>query len=201
MSDRIGIFEGSDPFEIAKRWMDEAGKTEPSDANAATLATVDSDGLPNARIILIKAIEPDAFVFFTNFESAKGRELDGGGKAALNLHWKSLARQIRVRGTVVRESEAASDAYYLSRPLGSRIGAWASKQSQILDSRASLMQAVANAENTYGDNPPRPPHWGGYRIEPVEIEFWAAGEYRLHDRFRWSRENPAAPWAICRLNP
>jgi len=201
MSDRNGIFEGNDPFEISRRWLAEATTSEPSDANAATLATVGQDGLPNARIILVKAIEADAFVFFTNYQSVKGRELDGAGKAALNLHWKSLARQIRVRGTVERETPEASDAYYSSRPLGSRIGAWASRQSQKLDSKTDLMQAVAEAEGKYGGNPPRPPHWGGYRIVPSEIEFWAAGEFRLHDRFRWSRESPAAPWSICRLNP
>jgi pyridoxamine 5'-phosphate oxidase len=198
---RTGIFKGDDPFEIARVWLAEAETTEPNDPNAIALSTVDAQGVPNARMVLLKAIEEGAFVFFTNYESAKAGELDGAGKAAFVMHWKSLQRQIRVRGVVERESDAASDAYYASRALGSRIGAWASAQSRPLASKKALMQAVAKAGVTHGTSPKRPPFWGGYRVIPLEIEFWAAGEFRLHDRFRWSRMQVDQPWDILRLNP
>ena len=198
---RSGIFKGDDPFEIARTWLAEAEATEINDPNAIALSTVDSDGLPNARMVLLKAIEDDAFVFFTNYESAKGNEIEASGQAAFVMHWKSLQRQIRVRGAVVRESDEASDAYYKSRALGSRIGAWASQQSRPLKSKAALMEAVAKEGLTHGLNPKRPPFWGGYRIVPTEIEFWAAGEFRLHDRFRWTRRTNDADWTIVLLNP
>lgn len=198
---RSGIFKGDDPFEIARTWLAEAETTEINDPNAIALSTVDSDGLPNARMVLLKAIEDDAFVFFTNYESAKGNEIEASGQAAFVMHWKSLQRQIRVRGAVVRESDEASDAYYKSRALGSRIGAWASQQSRPLKSKAALMEAVAKEGLTHGLNPKRPPFWGGYRIVPTEIEFWAAGEFRLHDRFRWTRGTNDADWTIVLLNP
>lgn len=198
---RSGIFKGDDPFEIARTWLAEAEATEINDPNAIALSTVDSDGLPNARMVLLKAIEDDAFVFFTNYESAKGNEIEASGQAAFVMHWKSLQRQIRVRGAVVRESAEASDAYYKSRALGSRIGAWASQQSRPLKSKAALMEAVAKEGLTHGLNPKRPPFWGGYRIVPTEIEFWAAGEFRLHDRFRWTRRTNDADWTIVLLNP
>lgn len=201
MNRRSGIFSGDDPMVIARRWLAEAEAKEPSDPNAAALATVDAEGMPNVRIILVKAIEDDAFVFFTNYNSVKGRELEASGKAALNFHWKSLARQVRVRGLVARESEEKSDAYYRTRPLGSRIGAWASRQSQPLASKAALLKAVARAQAQHGLNPPRPPFWGGFRVTPLEFEFWAAGEFRLHDRFRWARDTPGSDWKISRLNP
>lgn len=200
MAGREGIFAGDDPFEISRKWLAEAGEKEPSDPNAAALATVDSTGLPNVRVVLLKAIEDDAFVFFTNYESQKAQEL-AGGKAAFVMHWKSLERQVRVRGLVERESEQASDAYYQSRALGSRIGAWASQQSRPLASKAALAKAVAAAGLKHGTAPKRPPFWGGYRLLPVEFEFWAAGEFRLHDRFRWRRENVGSPWEVTRLNP
>lgn len=198
---RSGIFKGDDPFEIARTWLAEAETTEINDPNAIALSTVDSDGLPNARMVLLKAIEDDAFVFFTNYESAKGNEIEASGQAAFVMHWKSLQRQIRVRGAVVRESDEASDAYYKSRALGSRIGAWASQQSRPLKSKAALMEVVAKEGLTHGLNPQRPPFWGGYRIVPTEIEFWAAGEFRLHDRFRWTRGTNDADWTIVLLNP
>lgn len=198
---RSGIFKGDDPFEIARTWLAEAETTEINDPNAIALSTVDSDGLPNARMVLLKAIEDDAFVFFTNYESAKGNEIEASGQAAFVMHWKSLQRQIRVRGAVVRESDEASDAYYKSRALGSRIGAWASQQSRPLKSKAALMEVVAKEGLTHGLNPQRPPFWGGYRIVPTEIEFWAAGEFRLHDRFRWTRRTNDADWTIVLLNP
>lgn len=198
---RSGIFKGDDPFEIARTWLAEAEVSEINDPNAIALSTVDADGLPNARMVLLKAIEDDAFVFFTNYESAKGNEIEASGKAAFVMHWKSLQRQIRVRGAVVRESDKASDAYYKSRALGSRVGAWASQQSRPLKSKAALMEAVAKEGLTRGLNPKRPPFWGGYRIVPTEIEFWAAGEFRLHDRFRWTKGENDADWTIVLLNP
>ncbi|WP_204114176.1 pyridoxamine 5'-phosphate oxidase [Shimia biformata] len=201
MSDRTGIFAGDDPFEIARQWLAEAEKTEPNDPNAIALSTVDSDGLPNARMVLLKEIEPDAFVFYTNYGSAKAQEIDGAGKAAFVMHWKSLRRQVRVRGLVSREEGPQADEYYASRSLKSRLGAWASQQSQPLSSRAALMAEVAKVTAQHGTAPKRPPFWGGYRITPVEIEFWADGQFRLHDRFVWRRETPASPWQIQRLNP
>lgn len=201
MTDRNGIFAGTDPLAIARRWLDEADAAEPDNPTAGALATVDGDGMPNVRIILLKAIEPDGFVFFSNYDSRKGREIEASGKAALNFHWKALGRQIRVRGAVTKVSAAASDDYFQSRPLGSRIGAWASQQSAPIKSRATLVKSVRDAEARHGKNPPRPPHWGGYLITPVEIEFWANGEFRLHDRFRWQRANSMQDWQIQRLNP
>jgi pyridoxamine 5'-phosphate oxidase len=201
MSDRSGIFAGDDPFALARDWLAEATKTEPNDPNAIALSTVDADGLPNARMVLLKDIEADAFVFYTNYGSAKAVELDSAAKAAFVLHWKSLRRQIRVRGLISREDGAAADAYFASRSLQSRLGAWASQQSRPLSSRGALVAEVAKVTATKGINPPRPPFWGGYRITPVEIEFWADGPFRLHDRFRWSRSAVAVPWSVTRLNP
>lgn len=203
MNDRTGHFAGDDPFAIARAWMAEAEKTEINDPDAIALATVDAAGLPNVRMVLLRQIEDNGFVFFTNYDSQKGQELAASGKAAFVLHWKSLRRQIRVRGLVAREDGAQADAYFASRSLKSRLGAWASKQSQPLDSRASLMADVAKITVEKGTNPPRPPFWGGFRIAPVEIEFWADGAFRLHDRFRWTRAtpDPSSPWTVQRLNP
>ncbi len=201
MSDRSGVFAGNDPFEIARRWLAEAEAAEPNDANAIALGTVDAAGLPNVRMVLLKEIEPAAFVFFTNYESAKAQELDGASKAAFVMHWKSLRRQIRVRGTVEREDGPQADAYYASRSLKSRLGAWASQQSRPLASRATLMAEVARITARFGTNPPRPPFWGGYRIVPLEIEFWADGAFRLHDRFIWRRDAVGEEWSIQRLSP
>ena len=201
MSDRSGIFAGDDPFQIAKRWLDEASVSERNDPTASTLATVDDRGMPNIRVVLLKAIERDSFVFFTNYSSRKGREIASSGKAAINIYWKSLGRQIRVRGAIAKVSATISDEYYRSRPLGSRIGAWASQQSEPLDAKATLVLSVRDAEARHGQNPKRPPHWGGYRLTPIEIEFWAHGEHRLHDRFRWLRADGADGWQIQRLNP
>jgi pyridoxamine 5'-phosphate oxidase len=199
--DRTGIFAGDDPFVIAQRWLTEAEATEINDPNAIALATVDGDGLPNVRMVLLKDIEPDAFVFYTNYGSKKGQELSASGKAAFVLHWKSLRRQVRVRGLVSREEGSAADAYYASRSLKSRLGAWASQQSQPLSSRTALMAEVAKITATHGPNPKRPPFWGGFRIVPLEMEFWADGSFRLHDRFRWSRQAVESKWEISRLNP
>jgi pyridoxamine 5'-phosphate oxidase len=199
--DRSGIFAGDDPFQIARAWLAEAEAAEPNDANAVALATVDADGLPNARMVLLKEIEAGAFVFYTNYESAKAGELEGSGKAAFVMHWKSLRRQVRARGAVAREAGPQADAYFRSRSLQSRLGAWASRQSRPLKSRAHLMAEVAKVAALKGLNPERPPFWGGYRLTPVEIEFWADGAHRLHDRFRWTRAAPGEPWEVARLNP
>ena len=201
MSDRDGIFAGDDPFVIARNWLAEAEESEPNDPNAIALSTVDAGGLPNVRMVLLKEIEAKAFIFYTNYESQKAQELDQAGKAAFVLHWKSLRRQIRVRGVVEKEDGPQADDYYASRSLKSRLGAWASAQSRPLSSRASLMAEVAKITAQHGPNPSRPPFWGGYRITPVEIEFWADGAFRLHDRFRWTRVDPWSEWQVQRLNP
>ena len=203
---RSGIFAGDDPFVVAQAWLTEAEASEPKDANAMSVATVDKSGLPNVRMVLLKEIEKDprrgGFVFYTNFESAKGRELEANMKAALALHWKSLDRQIRVRGVVEKISAKQADAYYNSRAYQSRIGAWASKQSRPLASRRALLAEVAKLAAKYPRKPPRPPHWGGYRLRPVEIEFWSQGDFRLHDRYRWTRMKPDADtWTVQRLQP
>lgn len=199
--DRTGIFAGDDPFGVAQRWLAEAELTEPNDPNAMALATVDAQGLPNVRVVLLKEIEAAAFVFYTNYGSAKGQEIAVSGKAAFVLHWKSLRRQIRVRGLTSREAGAQADAYYASRSLKSRLGAWASDQSAPLSSRTALLSQVTKVTARHGVNPPRPPFWGGIRITPLEIEFWADGAFRLHDRFKWSRQDIENKWEITRLNP
>ena len=201
MADRDGIFAGADPVALVRDWLAEAAKTEPNDPNAIALSTVDADGLPNVRMVLLKEIEADAFVFYTNYESTKAGELDQAGKAAFVLHWKSLRRQVRVRGLVSREDGAQADAYYRSRDLRSRLGAWASAQSRPLSSRGALLAEVAKVTAAKGTDPDRPPFWGGYRLRPLEIEFWADGAFRLHDRFRWQRSAPDGDWSVTRLSP
>ena len=201
MSDRDGIFAGPNPFTIAQQWLDAASKSEPNDPNAIALSTVDEDGLPNVRMVLLKDIELDAFVFYTNYDSRKGQEIAQSGKAAFVLHWKSLARQIRVRGLTEKEDGPVADEYYKSRSLKSKVGAWASQQSQPLTSRATLMADVAKITVQKGSDPKRPPFWGGFRIVPLEIEFWSDGAFRLHDRFRWSRKQVDQSWEVTRLSP
>ncbi|WP_408592139.1 pyridoxamine 5'-phosphate oxidase [Paracoccus marcusii] len=204
MSDRTGIFAGDDPFDIARAWLEEARASEPNDPNAIALASVDADGLPDVRMVLLKDIDGQgldgSFVFYTNYDSAKGRQIEASGKAAFVMHWKSLHRQIRVRGTVTREDGLQADAYYDSRALQSRLGAWASRQSQPLDARATLVAEAAKAGLRHGPRPARPPFWGGYRITPSHLEFWADGAFRLHDRFRWTRDADAG-WLVERLYP
>ncbi len=199
--ERTGIFAGDDPFALVRSWLAEAEASEINDPNAMALSTVDADGMPNVRMVLLKDVEDDAFVFFTNYESAKAAEIDSAQTAAFVLHWKSLRRQVRVRGHVEREDGPVADAYYQSRSLKSRLGAWASKQSQPLSSRTALMAEVARVTAEQGVSPSRPPFWGGYRIRPTEIEFWADGAFRLHDRFRWTRANTKGAWDVMRLNP
>lgn len=201
MSDRDGIFAGDDPFDIARRWLETATAIEPNDPNAIALATVDADGLPNARMVLLKEIEADAFIFYTNYSSAKGRELAANAKAAFVMHWKSLRRQIRVRGTVKKEEGPQADAYFDSRALKSRIGAIASRQSEPLESRGALISEAAKVGVREGLHPKRPAHWGGFRISPLEIEFWADGDFRLHDRFQWARGGEGLEWGVTRLFP
>jgi pyridoxamine 5'-phosphate oxidase len=193
--------EAGDPFGLFADWMQEARKSEPRDADAAALATVDSAGLPDVRMVLVKKFDERGFVFFTNSESAKGDELAGTPKAALVLHWKSLNRQVRVRGPVERVSQKESDDYFASRPRGAQIGAWASRQSRPLESRSALEAAVARYENQYGEKVPRPPYWVGYRIVPLAIEFWADRPFRLHERLVFRRASPGKPWARERLYP
>jgi pyridoxamine 5'-phosphate oxidase len=200
-SDRSGVFAGNDPFAIARTWLSEAEQTELNDPNAVALSTVDSAGMPNVRVVLLKEIQNDSFVFFTNYTSAKAGELLGSGNAAFVIHWKSLRRQIRVRGTASKVSDAESDAYFKTRSVFSRVGAWASKQSSVLDCRDTLVQRAKQLKIELGEDPERPPNWGGFRIDPVEIEFWCDGADRLHDRFVWLRESAATPWGISRLYP
>ncbi len=200
--ERDGLFAGSDPFDIVQRWLDAAWKTEPNDANAMALATVNEDNLPNVRLVLLKEIEPGGFVFYTNRMSAKGAELASVSKAAAVLHWKSVGQQVRFRGPVEIVEEAMSDAYFASRHPQSRAAASASKQSQPLPSRQTMLDETAAITEASGGAPERPSHWGGYRIRPIEIEFWADGEHRIHDRFRWTRDDPQAQgWSVQRLYP
>ncbi|MBL8565327.1 MAG: pyridoxamine 5'-phosphate oxidase [Hyphomicrobiaceae bacterium] len=196
-----------EPFALFAAWLGEAEKSEINDPNALALATADPDGLPNVRMVLLKGLDPaDAvprgFVFYTNLESAKGRELGANLQAALLFHWKSLRRQVRVRGTVTRVSDAEADAYYQSRPRGSRIGAWASDQSRPLESRFALEKRVAMvaARHPVGEIP-RPPHWSGFRVVPLEIEFWQDRPFRLHDRLVFRRADAQAAWTTMRLYP
>ena len=203
MADRSGIFAGDNPFVLAQTWLEEAESAEPNDPNAVALATVDPEGLPNVRMVLLKLIEDNAFLFFTNYGSAKGREIDASGKAALVAHWKSLRRQIRARGLVEREEMLMADAYFDSRSRESRIGALASRQSQPLASRAALMSKYNELSvQMDGEEPERPTFWGGFRLRPLEIEFWSERRDRLHDRFRWSRTSPEeSNWSVERLYP
>jgi pyridoxamine 5'-phosphate oxidase len=194
--------DAGEPFRIFAEWMAEAQASEPNDPNAMALATVDADGLPDVRMVLMKGYDPDGFVFYTNTESAKGRELENNPKAAVVFHWKSLRRQVRVRGPVERVSDAEADAYFQSRPRDSRLGAWASQQSRPLESRFALEKAVAMTAARYPiGEVPRPPHWTGFRIRPVAMEFWQDKPFRLHDRLVFRRPSPAGGWATERLYP
>ncbi len=201
------FLDASDPFAVFETWLDEAASSEPNDPNAASLASVDADGMPNVRIVLVKAVEASGFVFYTNLTSTKGRELLGAGKAALCFHWKTLGRQVRVRGPVAQVSDETADAYFASRPRGSRLGAWASQQSTPLETHEALRQRVAELTDQYGDDDatgqsvPRPPHWSGFRLEPKSFELWQAGEYRLHDRVSFTRNDTSTGWTSARLYP
>ena len=194
------IGDGTNPFTLFQSWYDEAASAEINDPDAIALASVDASGMPSVRMVLLRQWSDEGFFFFTNYESRKSDELLATGKAAFCLHWKSLRRQIRVTGAVSKASAERSDAYFVSRGRGSRIGAWASAQSRPLASREVLAAEVAAVEKRFPDDVPRPPHWGGFQIVPQEIEFWHDGEHRLHDRFRFTR-NSKGGWDIQRLNP
>ncbi len=191
-----------DPFALFQVWFDEAKKSEPNDPNAMALSTVDAEGMPNSRMVLLNGRDGEDFVFYTNTQSQKGEELLGQPKAALLFHWKSLRRQVRIRGAVTVVSDEMADAYFQSRPRDSRIGAWASQQSRPLESRFALEKAVAIQAAKFGVGTiPRPPHWTGFRISPVYLEFWRDGAFRLHDRVVFRRPTVGEPWARARLYP
>jgi pyridoxamine 5'-phosphate oxidase len=198
-----GDFGDSDePLQLFSAWFDEATRSEPSDPNAMALATVDSGGLPNTRMVLLKGLDQRGFVFYTSMDSQKGRELGGQPQAALGFHWKSLRRQVRIRGSVTQVSDAEADAYFATRPRMSQIGAWASRQSSELESRFALEKAVARYTAQYAIGAvPRPPYWVGYRVTPLLIEFWREQPFRLHERIEFRRAGADASWVKTRLYP
>jgi pyridoxamine 5'-phosphate oxidase len=201
----LGALDAADvdrnPFRQFDAWFAQAVDAQLPEPNTMTLATVDSRGRPSARIVLIKGVDERGFVFFTNYESRKGRELAENPFASLLFYWIELERQVRIEGTVVKTSAEESDKYFHSRPVGSRIGAWASEQSQVIESRAVLEAREKEFSAQYGENPPRPPHWGGYRLIPDAIEFWQGRPSRLHDRLRYTRTSDNGDWQIARLSP
>ena len=198
-----GDFTAADePFRLFAAWLTDATASEPRDPTAMTVATVDEDGMPNARMVLLKGVDDRGFVFYTNKGSQKGQELDANARAALVFHWKSLNRQVRVRGTVEHVTDAEADAYFASRPRQAQIGAWASKQSTPLESRLAFEKAVALTAARYAvGTVPRPPQWSGFRILPLAIEFWHDRPFRLHDRIVFKRGTPSEPWTKTRLYP
>ncbi|WP_040485578.1 pyridoxamine 5'-phosphate oxidase [Lutibaculum baratangense] len=194
--------EAEAPFRQFQAWLEEASRSEPNDPNAVAVATVDEDGLPNVRMVLLKGVDDRGFVFYTNFESAKGREILAARKAAMCFHWKSLRRQVRVRGPVEVVSDEDADTYFASRPRGSRIGAWASRQSRPLEDAHALEKSVARYTASFGIGEiARPRHWSGFRIRPVEIEFWRDKPFRLHERLVYRRDTPEGGWRTVRLYP
>lgn len=193
------ILRAENPITLFQKWLADAAQSEPNDPEAVALATVDDRGMPSVRMVLMKSADDKGFRFFTNMESNKGQQLAHNHNAALCFHWKSLLRQVRVWGRVETLTDAESDTYFQSRHPVSRLGAWASRQSRPLDSRATLEAKVAAYAEKFGDDIPRPPHWGGYIIKPERIEFWQQGDNRLHDRFLFTKKNDG--WDLTRLNP
>jgi pyridoxamine 5'-phosphate oxidase len=200
--DTTDITPTSEPIELFREWFAEAKQREVNDPDAMALATVDARGLPDVRMVLLKGVDESGFVFYTNLESAKGEELAANPQAALCFHWKSLERQVRVRGPVIAVSAEEADAYFATRPKDSQIGAWASRQSRPLEGRFALEKEVARYAAKYAlSSVPRPPHWSGFRVQPLAIEFWRARAFRLHERLRYRRETLGSPWAMDRLYP
>jgi pyridoxamine 5'-phosphate oxidase len=199
---RAGLSESDadrDPMRQFERWFEDALRAKLPLPNAMTLATVSGDGAPAARVVLLKGVERGGFVFYTNYRSRKAREIDERAQACLVFMWSELERQVRITGRVEKVDAADSDAYFVTRPVGSRLSAWASEQSEKVASRAVLEKAMAEAKARYGDSPPRPAHWGGYRVTPAEIEFWQGRADRLHDRLLYTVS--AGNWKIERLAP
>jgi pyridoxamine 5'-phosphate oxidase len=196
------LFASTDPFQLFAEWLEEAKRKEPNDPNAMALATADETGMPDVRMVLLKDVSADGFVFYTNAESRKGRQLEENPVAALCFHWKSLRRSVRVSGRVEVTGDADADAYFWSRAKDSQIGAWASLQSRPMAGRFELEKRIAEFSLKYGlVKTPRPPHWKGYRVAPTRIEFWRDRPFRLHDRLEFTRAGPAEPWATARLYP
>jgi pyridoxamine 5'-phosphate oxidase len=199
---RSGLSEpdaGTDPLRLFSAWLEDAVKAALPLPNAMTLATVSAEGLPDARIVLLKGLEEGAFTFYTNYRSTKARQLEARPAACLVFQWSELERQVRVEGAAQKVGAAESDAYFVTRPLGARLSAWASEQSAPVASRQVLESALEEAKKRHGDKPPRPAHWGGYRVVPQRLEFWQGRADRLHDRLRYTRDGSA--WKIERLAP
>lgn len=187
------------PFEQFSKWLEDAVKAEIYDPNACSLATVDGEGRPVSRAVLLKALEDEQFVFYTNYQSRKSSHLDQNPNTCMHFPWFALQRQVIVTGKVEKIGADRAEEYFLSRPLESKLGAWASRQSERVDSRESLEKTYLEMQEKFGDNPPKPPHWGGFALIPETIEFWQGGPSRLHDRFMYSLENNH--WTVQRLNP
>ncbi len=198
---KTSLEEGKTPLSLVQDWLDQAQSKKIPDHNAMALATSDKEGKPNVRMVLLKEIDPKGFIFFTNYKSKKGEEISHCSDVAFTLHWRTLRRQVRVKGKAEILEQEKSDEYFHSRPLESQYGAWASKQSAVLSSRRHLLNSVAKITLKFGTSPPRPEFWGGYRIIPAEIEFWSEGSFRIHDRIRWIWNKEYSKWESFRLYP